>query len=102
MDSAAPSLCKKGLSSMRTRIFFAIVAAITLAGCSGGGANGTLPNPGSGTTQPMSQQEQAQTGVDSAMSEIERGALDSTLFSGSVGVTLSSAIARSISKATAP
>lgn len=76
---------------MRTRVIFAIVAAITLAGCSGGGAGSPFqnPNPPGGGSQ-MTQQEAAQTGANSAMSEIERGSLDSTLFSGSVGVLLSS------------
>jgi len=77
---------------MRTRIIFAIVAAITLAGCSGGGAGSPFSNPsnGSGGTQTqMSQQEAAQTGANSAMSEIGRAGLDSSLFSGSVGVVLS-------------
>ena len=79
---------------MRTRIFFALVAAITLAACSGGGANGTVPNPGNGGgSQQLTQQEAAQTGFDSAMAEIERGSLDSTLFSGSVGPLFSSSAA---------
>ena len=77
---------------MRTRIIFAIVAAITLAGCSGGGAGSPFSNPsnpGGGTQSQMSSQEAAQTGADSAMSEIGRASLDSSLFSGSVGVVLS-------------
>jgi hypothetical protein len=89
---------------MRTRIFFAIVAAVTLAGCSGGGANGTLPNPnGGGGQQQMNQQEAAQTGANSAMSAIESGSLDSSLFSGSVGVLLAANVhPMSIGPATAP
>jgi hypothetical protein len=77
---------------MRTRIIFAIVAAITLAGCSGGGAGSPFSNPsnpGGGTQSQMTSQEAATTGADSAMSEIGRASLDSSLFSGSVGVVLS-------------
>lgn len=76
---------------MRTRFFFAIVAAITLAGCAGGGAGSPFSNPPPGGSSQMTSQEAAQTAANSAMSEIERGSLDSTLFSGSVGVMLSSA-----------
>ncbi|MBV8282126.1 MAG: hypothetical protein JO347_08700 [Candidatus Eremiobacteraeota bacterium] len=78
---------------MRTRIIFALVAAVTLAGCAGSGAGGPFPNPPGGGSTPTSltSQEAAQAGADSAMAEIERGSLDSSLFSGSVGVVLSSA-----------
>src|SRR5215470_12984745 len=90
---------------MRMRLIFAVAAAIALAGCSGGGGGGPLPNaPGSGSSGgTMSSQEAAQTGADSAMSEIQQGSLDSSLFSGSVGAMLSSArITQSITRATAP
>ncbi|MBV8365698.1 MAG: hypothetical protein JO194_04280 [Candidatus Eremiobacteraeota bacterium] len=76
---------------MRTRIFFAVMAAIFLAGCSGGGGGGPLPNPSSGGSSQMTQQEAAQTGANSAMAEVGRASLDSSLFSGSVGVVLSTA-----------
>ena len=88
---------------MRMRILIAVAAAIALAGCAGGGTGGPLPNPsnGSGGTS-MTSQEAAQTGADSAMSEIQRGSLDSTLFSGSAGVLLSTArVPQSITRATA-
>ncbi|HZV79413.1 MAG TPA: hypothetical protein VFF60_07315 [Candidatus Binatus sp.] len=76
---------------MRTRIIFALIAAIALAGCAGGGAGSPFPNPSSGGSSPMTQQEAAQSGADSAMSEIGAASLDSSLFSGSIGVVLSSA-----------
>ena len=76
---------------MRTRIIFAIVAAITLAGCAGGGSGSPFPNQPGGSSSSMTPQEAAQTGADTAMAEVERGSLDSTLFSGSSGVLLSTA-----------
>jgi hypothetical protein len=90
---------------MRMRIILSVAAAIALAGCAGGGAGGPLPNPSNGGSggSSMTSQEAAQTGADAAMSEIQRGSLDSTLFSGSVGVMLSTArVTQSISRATAP
>src|SRR5215469_18799251 len=84
-------LPRKGLATMRTRIIFALIAAIALAGCAGGGAGSPFPNPSSGGSSPMTQQEAAQSGADSAMSEIGAASLDSSLFSGSIGVVLSSA-----------
>jgi len=88
---------------MRMRLIFAVAAAVAVAGCSGGGASGPLPNPGGGSGGgSMTSQEAAQTGADTAMSEIQQGGLDSTLFSGSVGAMLSSARPQSISPATGP
>ena len=91
---------------MRMRIILAIAAAVALAGCAGGAGGGSpFPNPPNGGSGggSMTPQEAAQTGADSAMSEIQAGSLDSSLFSGSVGVMLSSARApQSISHATAP
>ena len=89
---------------MRMRIILSVAAAIALAGCAGGGGGGPFPNPnngGSGGTS-MTSQEAAQTGADSAMSEIQRGSLDSSLFSGSVGVMLSTArVPQALTRATA-
>ena len=88
---------------MRMRIIYAVAAAIALAGCSGGGGSGPLPNPNNGGSgSAMTAQEAAQTGADAAMSEIQAGGLDSSLFSGSVGVMLSTAsVPQSITRATA-
>ena len=78
---------------MRTRALsiFAVIAAITLAGCAGGGAGTPFNNPSSpGSGSQMTAQEAAQTGASAALSEIENHNLDSSLFSGSVGTVLSS------------
>ena len=73
---------------MRTRIIFALMAAIALAGCAGGGGS-TVPGPGSGGGgSNMTSQEAVQSGADSALSTIESGDLANPLFSGSTGVTL--------------
>jgi hypothetical protein len=90
---------------MRMRIICSVAAAIALAGCSGGGGGSLLPNPSNSGSNgsSMSSMEAAQTGADAAMSEIERGSLDSSLFSGSVGVLLSTTrVTQSIGPATAP
>jgi hypothetical protein len=90
---------------MRIGTILSIAGAIALAGCSGAGGGGPLPNPSNGNSGngSMTQQEAAQTGADSAMSEIQAGGLNSTLFSGSAGVLLSTArVSQSITRATAP
>jgi hypothetical protein len=75
---------------MRTRILFAILASIAIAGCSGAGANLTGPtgsNPG-GSTQSISKQDVAQGATEAAFDPIEAGTLDAGLFNGNMGVAL--------------
>jgi hypothetical protein len=74
---------------MRTRIIFAILASIAIAGCSGGGGLGV----GSTTTQTSkaTTQEIAQAGTEAAFAPIETGSLEVGLYDGEMGVPLSSA-----------
>jgi hypothetical protein len=75
---------------MRTRIIFAILASVAIAGCSGGGGLGlgstTTPKSDQATTQ-----EVAQAGTEAAFAPIETGSLEVGLYDGEMGVPLSSA-----------
>jgi hypothetical protein len=80
---------------MRTRLWLAIGAIITLAGCSGAGGglgagNGAIPPPP--TSQTLSQQEVAQAGAEAAFSPIESGQEDAGLFNGAYGTAVSNSI----------
>ncbi len=80
---------------MRTRILFAILASVVIAGCSGAGSSLTNPsgsNPG-GSTQSVSKQDVAQGATEAAFDPIEAGTLDAGLFNGNMGVTLTAAAA---------
>ncbi|HXW52272.1 MAG TPA: hypothetical protein VEJ41_09805 [Candidatus Acidoferrales bacterium] len=75
---------------MRTRILFAILASVAIAGCSGGGSSlpgATGPNSGS-TTQSISKQDVAQGATEAAFDPVEAGTLDAGLFNGNMGVAL--------------
>lgn len=74
---------------MRTRILFAVLAAVAIAGCSGGGSSLTPPNNG-GTSQQQSVQEQAQAATEAGFSPIEAGSQEAGLYTGEMGVALSS------------
>lgn len=73
---------------MRTRVIFALLACIAIAGCSGGGALG--PGTQSNQTTSATQQEIAQAGTEAVLGPVELGALQDSLLSGSMGVPLSS------------
>ncbi len=73
---------------MRTRVIFAILACIAIAGCSGGGGVGLgTQNQNSQATQ----QEIAQAGTEAAFGPVELGSLQVGLFNGDMGVPLSNA-----------
>lgn len=72
---------------MRTRIIFAVLAAVAIAGCSGG--NGSTIGPPNSNTQ-ATPQEIAQAGTEAAFSQIESGSLEVGLNNGNMGVPLSS------------
>jgi hypothetical protein len=82
---------RKGSLVMRTRIIFAILAAIAIAGCSGGGAGSALPPTGNngGASHPASNQEIAQAATEAVFTPIEAGDLENGLFNGTTGATLS-------------
>ena len=82
---------RKGLLVMRTRIIFAILAAIAIAGCSGGGAGSALPPTGNngGASHPASNQEIGQAATEAVFTPIEAGDLENGLFNGTTGATLS-------------
>lgn len=71
---------------MRTRIILAILAAVAIAGCSGGGGLG--PGTQNSNTQ-ATQQEIAQAGTEAGLAPVEQGGLQVGLFNGSMGVPLS-------------
>lgn len=73
---------------MRTRLIFAILASIAIAGCSGSGLG---LGSGNGNNAPATPQEIAQAATEAAFSPIESGSLDVGLFNGNMGVPLSSA-----------
>jgi len=73
---------------MRTRLIFALLASVVIAGCSGGGAMG--PGPQSNQNTQATQQEIAQAGTDAVLGPVEMGALQDSLMSGNMGVPLSS------------
>jgi hypothetical protein len=73
---------------MRTRIFFAILATIAIAGCSGGGGLGAAPNQ-SASQQSVTKQDVGEAATEAAFDPLEAGTLDAGLFNGNMGVTLS-------------
>jgi len=71
---------------MRTRIILAILAAVAIAGCSGGGGLGLgTQNNNSQATQ----QEIAQAATEAGLAPVEQGSLQVGLFNGNMGVPLS-------------
>jgi hypothetical protein len=73
---------------MRTRVIFALLASIAIAGCSGGGGLGVgAPSNQNGQATP---QEIAQAGTEAAFTPIELGSLQVGLFNGDMGTPLSS------------
>src|SRR5579872_313306 len=79
---------RKGPIVMRTRIIFAILAAVAIAGCSGGGGS-SLPSPHNGGSTQQSIKEQAQTATEAAFDPIETADLEAGLYNGQMGVALS-------------
>ena len=74
---------------MRTRVIFALLASIAIAGCSGGGSLGQGPQSNENTK--ATQQEVAQAATEAALGPAELGGLQVGLFNGNMGVPLSSA-----------
>ena len=72
---------------MRTRVIFALLASIAIAGCSGGAVGQGTPTQSTQATQ----QEIAQAGTEAAFDPVESGGLQVGLFNGAMGVPLSSA-----------
>ena len=72
---------------MRTRVIFALLASVAIAGCSGGGLGLGTPNQNAQATK----QELAQAGTEAAFTPIELGSMQVGLFNGNMGVPLSSA-----------
>ncbi|HEV2878834.1 MAG TPA: hypothetical protein VGW96_04550 [Candidatus Eremiobacteraceae bacterium] len=71
---------------MRTRFIFAILAAVAIAGCSGGGGLG--PGTQNNNTQ-ATQQEIGQAGTEAGLAPLEQGSLQVGLLNGNMGVPLS-------------
>ncbi len=84
---------------MRKSIIFAILAAVAIAGCSGGSGMGPASNTPTNTQS--TKQEQAQAATEAAFDQIETGSLDAGLFNGNMGVALSTQRAP-LSSAAAP
>jgi hypothetical protein len=80
---------------MRTRITFALLAAFTLAACSGGGGSSTTPgnlgngNAGGNSTQSVTQVEAGTTGAEAGLDPVEQGDLENGVYSGSINLAQS-------------
>ncbi len=72
---------------MRTRVIFALLACVAIAGCSGGSLG---PSAQSTSNAPATQQEIAQAGTEAALGPVELSGLQVSLFNGNYGVPLSS------------
>jgi len=70
---------------MRSTLFCAIAASLTLAGCAGGGGNGSALPPVRSTQNPNAK---AQSAAQAAMAPVSSGDLSNGLFGGAYGQTL--------------
>jgi len=71
---------------MRSTIICAIAASLTLAGCAGGGGNGSALPPVQKPTQ--NPNAKAQSAAQAAMAPVSSGDLSNGLFGGAYGQTL--------------